>query len=266
MSFLEYAKAYGFIKYEQFKNGVNGTPNSQLSNQQQLLLTSINTDGIVVIPNYYNSNQCDRITRQIDEMIEDDEITKWVDDAKSDSRVYASHLHSEDILKFHNDPFLKKIGEAYTENELINSHTLAGRIISKNDNLGSGGGWHRDSVFPVQYKSIIYLSDVNPKNGPFEYILGSHKKSTILKSIIENKFVATQNRMTTEQVDDFSFSNPELKRKIFTAKKGSLILVDTSGIHRGMPIEQGERYALTNYFFLKHQYTQKARAKFEKWF
>ena len=42
------------------------------------------------------------------------------------------------------------------------------------------------------------------------------------------------------------------KNKIteITAKAGTLILVDTSYLHRGKPLENNSRYALTNYFFL----------------
>ena len=41
------------------------------------------------------------------------------------------------------------------------------------------------------------------------------------------------------------------KNKIteITAKAGTLILVDTSYLHRGKPLENNSRYALTNYFF-----------------
>jgi hypothetical protein len=42
------------------------------------------------------------------------------------------------------------------------------------------------------------------------------------------------------------------KVKTFFAPAGSLILVDTRGIHRGRPLyKNGERYALTNYYWHK---------------
>ena len=51
------------------------------------------------------------------------------------------------------------------------------------------------------------------------------------------------------------FSNEEIellkkfKIKTLNASAGTLILVDTSLIHRGCPILKGVRYALTNYYF-----------------
>ena len=37
--------------------------------------------------------------------------------------------------------------------------------------------------------------------------------------------------------------------KTITGNAGTMVLVDTSIIHRGLPLEEGIRYALTNYFF-----------------
>ena len=266
MSYINYIKAFGNIKLEQIKCELNKKKNHNLSIEQIKILEELKETGVVVIPEYYESELCDSIRLSLDNMIKDSKVKKWYDESKSDSRVFASHRYSDDILKFHDDSFLQQIGEAYTGNELVNSHTLGAKLCVKESNLGSGGGWHRDSVYQTQYKSIVYLTDVKINNGPFEYIFGSHKKSTVLNSILENNFSANQNRLNQEQINNFLKSNPSAKTKIMTAKKGTVILVDTSGIHRGIPIQEGTRYALTNYYFLKHNYTTKARAKFEEFF
>ena len=38
----------------------------------------------------------------------------------------------------------------------------------------SGGGWHRDA-HDCQFKVLMYLSDVNEKNGCFQFITNSSK-------------------------------------------------------------------------------------------
>ena len=48
---------------------------------------------------------------------------------------------------------------------------MANKLIYKKGNLGSGGGWHRDTFFKKQLKFIIYLSDVGEKNGELFYKL-----------------------------------------------------------------------------------------------
>lgn len=265
MSYFQLLKAWGNISYEQLKDKMNSS-NISLKEEQKSYLDKLNEDGVVVIPNYYSSEKCDTIIEEIKGMIANEKVNKWVDEAKSDTRIFGSHNYSDNIKAFYEDPFLTEIGAAYVKSQLINSHTLGAQLIPQENNLGSGGGWHRDSVYKIQYKSIAYLTDVGPNNGPFEYIIGSHKKSTIYKSILENSFNAHQNRMSEAQIAAFLKSNPNLKSQVFTAKKGSVILVDTSGVHRGMPIQEGERYALTNYFMPKHHYTKSIQEKFEKLF
>ena len=39
----------------------------------------------------------------------------------------------------------------------------------------------------------------------------------------------------------------------FLGKAGTLLLVNTTGIHRGRPLKAGSRYALTNYYYHPHQ-------------
>ena len=79
--------------------------------------------------------------------------------------------------------------------------TLAGHLKFESNNLGSGGGWHRDSPFTNQIKTIVYLTDVSSNNGPFEYLVGSHKRSFYAK--LKNRWAIELNRMrfTNQEID-----------------------------------------------------------------
>ena len=77
----------------------------------------------------------------------------------TDQRIFGI----EKISKLHNDLFatnhmIKRVGAAVVNSELYLQCTMAGKLYYKNGNLGSGGGWHRDS-FSRQFKSIVYLTD-----------------------------------------------------------------------------------------------------------
>ena len=61
-----------------------------------------------------------------------------------------------------------------------------------------------------------------------------------------------QSSFLQETVDKITHANPD-RLKSLTGKAGTLVLVDTSIIHRGIPLKKGVRYALTNYFFERSQ-------------
>jgi len=117
--------------------------------------------------------------------------------------------------------------------------------------FGSGGSWHRDSIFR-QFKSIVYLTDVDENNGPFEMIINSHIPKQIKKDEKSANYESMQSRFDAQEIDRLVKQHPE-RLKTLTGKAGTVILVDTSVIHRGIPLKQGTRYALTNYFFEKTQ-------------
>ena len=60
--------------------------------------------------------------------------------------------------------------------------TKANKVKYNKNNLGSGGGWHRDD-FNFQFKAILYLNDVSMDNGPFQLIENSNGLINIIKDI-----------------------------------------------------------------------------------
>ena len=120
---------------------------------------------------------------------------------------------------------------------------MANRVRYEDNNLGSGGGWHRDSLNRRQLKFMIYLNDVSSENGPFEYLLKTHSASN---KFLTNKFLTKKVRYSNSEIEEFQKENPS---KTFYAKKGTCIVFDSSGLHRGTPIKKGERYAITKYMY-----------------
>lgn len=123
---------------------------------------------------------------------------------------------------------------------------MANKTKFINNNLGSGGGWHRDNLLK-QYKSILYLVDVDHSNGPFQLIEKSQKFSQVLKDSLKMKTDVRTYRFKEKQINSIK------KNRTVTieGKAGTLIIVDTSAIHRGSPLKLGTRYALTNYYYPK---------------
>ena len=98
----------------------------------------------------------------------------------------------------------------------------------------------------------MYLTDVSDDNGPFQVILGSHDKKNISNDSKSANLESMQCQFDQKTVEKILKSEPE-RLKTLTAKAGTVVLVDTSTIHRGLPLNNGIRYALTNYFFENSQ-------------
>jgi hypothetical protein len=128
--------------------------------------------------------------------------------------------------------------------------------------------FHRDAS-GGDLKAIFYMSDVGAQNGPFSYVVGSNKlsmsrvddliaeandhnglSSTSLPA--RQRFAALPSKLRQKG----SFGNDlkddvALSREIgdgvwlITAPKGSIVLFDTKGIHRGGMVEDGNRYVIT---------------------
>lgn len=128
--------------------------------------------------------------------------------------------------------------------------------------------YHRDAS-GGDVKAIIYLSDVSPENGPFTFVLGSHKHrpSGIVDWIGETNdhsgFSATDGKARQSFAAlpalfrrKCAFGNDirsesDIARRIHAAEweiaasRGHIVVFDTKGIHRGGMVRNGERVVLT---------------------
>lgn len=205
--------------------------------------------GVSVITGYYSPEQCQAIIADIEKTFVNYKDFLWVDEEQADHRVHGSEKTSELIAAFHNDPYLMSIAEAFNGTKTVNFSTLCARLEPQKSNLGSGGGWHRDTAMETrQFKAIVYLTDVAEENGPFQYVHGTEKARSLYTNIIQADLKYAQNRLSEAEVEKV-LQNKQFTLKNYPAKAGTVLLVNTFGIHRGMPIQKGVRYALTNYYY-----------------
>lgn len=234
------------IAYHRYKFKKN-PPKLQLAEEFKSVFQELNKNGVVAIPDFFSKEECDLYRTEIDKLLIKHEGKYWVDDEASDHRIYGAERVSDLMAKYGYNQKLQSVGENYLNTELKLTMCLAAKLVFKENNKGSGGGWHRDSVNVNEFKAILYLSDVEEENGPFTYLLGSHDDTNVINSINFCGIQYGQLRLTEEEVLKIE-KKFNLKKTTFTAKAGTLILVDTRGIHIGSPIKKGARYALTNYY------------------
>jgi hypothetical protein len=218
-------------------------------------------DGVAVVNSYWTADRSRDARAEIDRLIETYPEAVHRHSGGSDKRMFGVESVSPLLAEFHKDLFPRSVGEHLGGLELYNFATLGARIDASPENNGSGDGWHRDA-HGFQFKSILYLSDVGEEEGPFEFLPGSHKPwRAALDSGFGGLPAAPSSRyepaMVDRMVDRF-----RLKRRHYPAKAGTLLLVNTSGIHRGRPLRSGCRYALTNYYYHPFQVGESRIEKF----
>ena len=122
----------------------------------------------------------------------------------------------------------------------FNQTLMVNKIFESSEkkfNLGSGGGWHRDSYFKKQFKTIFYLTKVNIENGPFTYLEPKLK--------IFSRFYPMKARLSENVDNRLSFCSNKIS--MTSEKPGLGFSIITNYIHRGIPITKNVRYAIQVY-------------------
>jgi len=226
----------------------------------QATLTHLRDYGFYAIPYFFSPELCSDLRKRIDFT-----ITNKLDlvhpGSPYDFRLHGIENIDESFKFFSTDLLLKEIASAYLGEPARAAFTLAARLEFVADNAGSGGGWHRDSNFR-QIKAMVYLSNTTDKNGPFQLISKSHK---LFQSMRDNA-VANQKygevRWTQKLIDRVLNVTGNTRLKTLTGSEGTLVIFDSSAIHRGAPIMEGTRYALTNYYYPERSISPSVYAHF----
>jgi hypothetical protein len=200
--------------------------------------------GYFTVENFICEEECEALLVHIDAHSKKDFC--WRDKYDSDIRIFGIEdleVEFSNIFERHN---LLNIYKKYISIDNIYQTVMAAKMKFTTDNRGSGGGWHRDTTNQRQLKFILYLSDVDDDNGCFQYLTSSHKLRNKFKSkgVLKDGYVKQRYAHDDAMVISKKLG---LELKSFIGRKGTLIVVDTSGIHRGRPMSNGIRYAITNY-------------------
>ena len=223
---------------------------SKLDKKAKDILTEVKKNGYTVITDFFDKDHCNACIKDMDWMFENKK--EFVQESEyADSRIFGAEHLSDNINKFATHKLLNDLANVYNAVPTCCGFTLAGRIKATGHEYGSGGPWHRDSYFR-QCKSLLYLTDVDENHGPFQAIHASHKQEKISSDTKSGNLESMQCQFNQETVEKILKDEPD-RLVSLTAKAGTVVLVDTSAIHRGITLKEGTRYTLTNYFFEKSQ-------------
>jgi hypothetical protein len=221
------------------------------------LANKLKEDGIVIVPEFWSSQEAEEKKKEIEKKVNENVIPVASKDmGYKDMANYGKAIVSERNKRdkgmldiFNIDLEISELSEfknSTTISEIINTATdeeySADNLnVYFNKTVTRTRGYHADT-YKGKFKAFLYLTDV-PDNsyGPFSYIRGSHKPSNIQKKIrsIINSRVLNKPKTNALFVNRFN----ELK---CTAPKGTLIIANQAGLHRGTPQEKGKVRMLLN--------------------
>lgn len=222
------------------------------------LARELANNGVVSVEGYLSEQQSDEIREKVESALAEDAYEYAGDDMTGGEMMAASRTivnersgaDDEGMLDIFNiDESISDINDIKHDEfiSLIIDRASDGEYDPENINIyynrsvTNTRGYHFDSYNP-QYKAFVYLTDVLDESyGPYSYIEGSHKRS-----YPRRRFEGILNRLRGEKPTAAIWYD-ESNIMTFTAPKGTLIISDQTGYHRGIPQNEGkERMLISN--------------------
>jgi Phytanoyl-CoA dioxygenase (PhyH) len=204
--------------------------------------------GFAVLPGFLSQERCADLIGRIDAGLAKYASFVQRDGSGADHRLFGLDAVDEEIRRVAFDPFAMDVLGRYEQASGYEGFALSARLVATAGNKGSGQGWHRDSAAHKQTKCIVYLTDVGPDNGPFQYVAGSHRPLDVVRCTHKYGYGVNQYRFSDDELRRLLAHEPDRLRTL-TAPAGTAILFDSRALHRGMPIAAGRRYAITTYLW-----------------
>jgi hypothetical protein len=144
-------------------------------------------------------------------------------------------MASDDMQDYTSDPALALIAARYLEQPVIQDQTALWWTTTQGAADAAMNAWmfHQDRDRLSFLKFFVYLTDVGPDNGPHTVVRGTHKH--IPKSL------RADGRQTDEAVKEAGLWDRVIS---LSGPAGTMMAVDTVGLHKGLPPVSGDRCVL----------------------
>lgn len=246
-----------------------------LSDSVSKIVNNLNEKGYYVIKNYFNAAEVEKIKNELDNFsyvsASNNNISEKLLIIKKNRKFdtianFYTKLNDKKIL---NRDFLFKVLENKYFQQIVNNyfgfkgylnHVVAFytnpvniKKFTKKDLHSSAQLYHYDYSNLRFLKFFIYLSDITePDNGAHTFISGSHEKGIIYPSNQEN-FLNSSLRVFSDGskggmiVKEDWINNNVDQNKIISMcyPKGTLIIENTTGLHKGNNCIKGKREMLS---------------------
>lgn len=203
--------------------------------------------GIIIFKNFFKENEIKSMQAEIQKFKElENNKTKQGEECSGDFRLFHVEKKSKILKKMMTDDVIfNNIASFYRNPTYWDRKLLLNKVVYNKDVVSnSGGGWHRDNHH-CQFKTLVYMSNVELENGNFQFIVNS----TIKDIGIPSHWSYDNTRYADETINNLLKDNNDCKLYDIIGEAGTVVFFDSTNIHRGKVIEKGERVALTQYYF-----------------
>jgi len=241
----------------EFVRGRHNRAGTGLDARQQQALADLRRDGYAVIEGYWDHDKAlamrDRLEAYLaegqDRDFDEGAWMRFWDGRGYDQgvrRIYHVDKLVPELSALRNDRWILDVASAYYGIPFYSGALVFQHNLQSNANTRT---YHLDS-FIKEFKSFIYLDDVDEGNGPFAYVPGTQRKHMLRlkKQLIGN---GEGEAPTTVFPEDMTAQELASETAV-TGPAGTLILADVRGMHRGTPQKDRSRSVLVNYI-VKHQ-------------
>ena len=208
---------------------------------------SLHKHGICIFKNYFDTQFVNELHVEATRLLHEQSSKVQIldkEDCSNDERLFHAQKYSDTIKQFADDDLLNKLAAAYNKN--IDKKTLINRIVHEPGVVkNSGAGWHRDN-HTCQFKTLMYLTDVNVNNGNFQWVTNSNAKHIGMPVPRTDSY---NTRFHDHVVKSIVRENDACEIIDVVSDAGDIVVTDTTYIHRGNIIQAGERVAITQYYF-----------------
>lgn len=218
------------------------------------ILSELNDCGISIRENIFNNAEIKLIQSEIDRFKNLINKPDYINTIKYPNYAVTRYLKIDLYSQLIDDLFFKNklildVAKSYISEEV----TCYQKMYEQKGASGyySVADIHHFDDWKKRFKVFLYLNDVDESNCPFRYIPKSIYPS-LKRTIKEIEYVALGKNgaygyFLPHEVDEL-LKNSDLKEIICTGKAGTVIFVDTRGIHRGSQSLGGSRELLAAYF------------------
>tara|TARA_B100001093_G_C26835551_1_gene1018168 strand:- start:637 stop:1455 length:819 start_codon:yes stop_codon:yes gene_type:complete len=221
--------------------------NKDESTKFKKVINDLNDQGISFIPNFLPKHQIKKISIEVRPLMRNlikkpnKKLKYYRNTHEGLFRLYNISKVSPTSQLFYNSKLIKNFSKYYVSKnvsfyqDMVEIRQKINRPL--NQLQFSSDKFHFDD-WRIRLKFFLLLTDVGKKNSPLQYVPKSHKinKNAMEEDLFINKKNGKYGFYKNSEIKEI-LKSENLKVLNCTGKAGTLIIVNTNGIHKGTPLK-----------------------------